>query len=194
MLCPLCITKWSLVFEVSISQHKYHVWWPGSTLLQLGIRHFIGKVCETLAFINPRQTLVVTADQQCTLTVQSKFDRRLYYGEDKFVIIIGWLLIELVVIRSVNTHMGWTVTITNAEVTSSGRTVILSASWMLPLDSYRTCQKSYLSGLIQRTRQQFSGERRNISSKLVSLSHIATSCQALARCTCFNPGLTMRPL
>jgi len=46
-------------------------------------------------------------------------------------------------------------------------------------------------------------KRWNISSKLVSLFHIVTSCQELAKCDCkrgcnrrckyLNPGLTMRP-
>ena len=62
------------------------------TLLLLDIRHIVDKVCNALAFINPRQNPAVTADQHWTLT------------QSKFVIIIGWFLIELAVFRLTDTQ------------------------------------------------------------------------------------------
>lgn len=88
------------------------------------IRHVMDKVRDTLSFLNPGQTPVITADQPLyALAKQIQWHWPEHYGEDKFVIMFGGLHIEMTALKSIGTLLkdsGWTSALVEAGVASPG--------------------------------------------------------------------------
>ena len=88
------------------------------------VRHVMDKVKDTLIFLNPDQTPVITADQPIfAVAKQIQWQWPEQYGEDKFVIMFGGLHIEMAALKSVGSLLqssGWTGAIVEAEIATSG--------------------------------------------------------------------------
>ena len=83
----------------------------------------MGKIRDTVAFLNPGQTPVIAADQPLFALAKQIQWQWPEYGEDKFVIMFGGLNIEKAALGSLGTlleHSGWTSAIAEAGVASSG--------------------------------------------------------------------------
>eukprot|EP00745_Piridium_sociabile_P027883 TRINITY_DN44892_c0_g1_i4.p1 TRINITY_DN44892_c0_g1~~TRINITY_DN44892_c0_g1_i4.p1 ORF type:complete len:307 (+),score=64.28 TRINITY_DN44892_c0_g1_i4:780-1700(+) len=82
------------------------------------------KVRDTVAFLNPGQTPVITADQPLyALAKQIQWHWPEHYGEDKLVIMFGGLHIEMTALKSIGTLLkdsGWTSALVEAGVASPG--------------------------------------------------------------------------
>ena len=82
------------------------------------------KIKDRVALLNPWQVPVIATDQPISAVmkqIQWHWPER--YGEDKFVIMFGGLRIEMAALRSAVTLLqdsGWTGTLVEAEVASSG--------------------------------------------------------------------------
>ena len=110
--------KRGLEFEVSIT-----------SLLPLlrdeaTVKHAMDKVRDAIAYLNPDQVPVITADQPIyALAKQVQWQWPELYGEHKFVIMFGGLHIEMAALRSLGTLLkdsGWTGALVEAGVASSG--------------------------------------------------------------------------
>ena len=88
------------------------------------VKHVLNKVSETVAFLNPGQTPVITADQPLyALAKQIQWHWPEKYGEDKLVIMFGGLHIEMTALKSIGTLLkdgGWTSALVEAGVASPG--------------------------------------------------------------------------
>ena len=88
------------------------------------IKHAMDKIKETVSFLNPGQTPVITADQPLyALAKQIQWHWPDIYGEDKFVIMFGGLHIEMTAFKSIGSMLegsGWTGALVEAEIASSG--------------------------------------------------------------------------
>ena len=82
------------------------------------------KVKEILAYLNPNQIPVITADQPIYAVLkQIQWQWPEQYGENKFVIMFGGLHIEMAALKSIGTLLlssGWTSVIVEADIASSG--------------------------------------------------------------------------
>ncbi|KAJ8364285.1 hypothetical protein SKAU_G00131160 [Synaphobranchus kaupii] len=97
------------------------------------VRHVMNKIKDTVAFLNPGQIPVITADQPIyAVAKQIQWHWPEHYGEDKFVIMFGGLHIEMAALRSIGNLLqgsGWTGALVEAGVASSGTAYsFLSAS------------------------------------------------------------------
>ena len=97
------------------------------------VKHCMDKIREVIAHVNPSQTPVMTADQPLyTIAKQIQWHWPEQYGEDKFIIMLGGLHIEMAALRSLGSILrgsGWTGVLAQAEVVSSGTAEsLLSAS------------------------------------------------------------------
>ena len=112
----------SLEFEVSIT-----------TLLPLlrdqahsiaTVKHVMDKVQDIVAFLNPGQIPVITADQPIYAVVkQVQWNWPEQYEEDKYLAMFGGLHIEMAALRSIGTLLqdsGWTGALVEAGMASSG--------------------------------------------------------------------------
>lgn len=88
------------------------------------IKHAMNKIREGVAFLNPGQTPVLTADQPLyALAKQIQWHWPDEYGEDKVVIMFGGLHIEMTALKSIGSILedsGWTSALVEADVASSG--------------------------------------------------------------------------
>ena len=79
-----------------------------------------------MTFLNPGQTPILAADQPLyALAKQIQWYWPDEYGEDKFVIMFGGLHIEMTNLKSIGSMLqdsGWTSTLVEADVASSGTT------------------------------------------------------------------------
>ena len=79
------------------------------------------KVRNTVAYLNPDQVPVIAAAANlCCSEANSVAEQ---YGEDTFVIMFGGRHIEMAALKSIGTLLqssGWTGTIVEAEIASSG--------------------------------------------------------------------------
>ena len=85
----------------------------------------MNKIRETVAFLNPGQTPIITADQPLyALAKQIQWYWPDEYGEDKFVIMFGGLHIEMTAMKSIGSILEdsewWTCALVEAGVASSG--------------------------------------------------------------------------
>lgn len=84
----------------------------------------MNKVRDAIAYLNPDQVPVITADQPIyALAKQIQWHWPDLYGEDKFVVMFGCLHIEMAAFRSLGTLLqssGWTGALVEAGVASSG--------------------------------------------------------------------------
>ena len=87
------------------------------------IKHVMNKIRETVAFLNPGQTPIITADQPLyALAKHVQWHCPDEYGEDKFVIMFGGLHIEMTAMKSIGSILedsGWTCDLVEASVASS---------------------------------------------------------------------------
>lgn len=88
------------------------------------IRHVMERIRETIAFLNPGQIPVITADQPLyALTKQIQWHWPQQYGENKFVIMFGGLHVEMAALKSIGSLLkasGWIEAIVEADIASSG--------------------------------------------------------------------------
>ena len=88
------------------------------------IKHVIQKVRDAVAFLNPGQVPVITADQPIfALAKQVQWQWPDRYGEDKYLVMFGGLHIEMAALKSLGTPLrdsGWTGALVEAGVDSSG--------------------------------------------------------------------------
>ena len=88
------------------------------------VRHSMDKVRDAIAYLNPDQVPVITADQPIyALAKQVQWQWPELYGEHKFVIMFRGLHIEMAALRSLGTLLqdsGWTGALVEAGVASSG--------------------------------------------------------------------------
>ncbi len=88
------------------------------------IKHVMDKVRDTVAFLNPGQTPVISADQPLyALAKQIQWHWPEKYGEDKFVLMFGGLHIEMAALSSIGSLLkgsGWTSALTDAGAASFG--------------------------------------------------------------------------
>jgi len=60
------------------------------------------KIKDTVAFLNPGQVPIITADQPIyAIAKQIQWHWPQHYGEDKFVIMFGGLHIEMAALKSI---------------------------------------------------------------------------------------------
>ena len=82
------------------------------------------KIKETVAYLNPDQVPVITADQHIyAVAKRIQWEWPEQYGKDKFVIMFGGLQIEMAALKSIGTLLqssGWTGALVEAEITTSG--------------------------------------------------------------------------
>ena len=104
------------------------------------IKHVIDKVRDTVAFLNPGQVPVLTADQPLySLAKQIQWTWPENYGESKYVIMFGGLHIEMTAFKMVGNLLkdsGWSNVLTEGETASSGT----SESFVLASSVTRTRQ------------------------------------------------------
>lgn len=113
--------KRNRLFEVSISVLLPLLRDPAHSVATL--KHSMDKIRETVTFLNPGQTPVITADQPLYALMKQIQWTWPDYDEKKFVIMFGGLHIELAALRSVGTLLegsGWTSAINEAGIASSG--------------------------------------------------------------------------
>lgn len=88
------------------------------------IKHVLNKVKDSVAFLNPGQTPVITADQPLfALAKQIQWHWPDQYGEDKVVIMFGGLHIEMTALKSIGSLLedsGWTSALVEADIASAG--------------------------------------------------------------------------
>ena len=87
------------------------------------IKHAMGKIRDTVAFLNQGQTPVIAADQPLFALAKQIQWQWPEYGEDQFVIMFGGLHIEKAALGSLGKLLeqsGWTSAIAEAGVASSG--------------------------------------------------------------------------
>ena len=121
---------WSAYHDSQARARPFHV--SISSLLPLlrdeahsvaTIRHVMGKIRDTVEFLNPGQIPVVAADQPLYALAKQIQWCWPEFGEDKFVIMFGRLHIEMAALRSVGTMIqdsGWTSALAEADVASPG--------------------------------------------------------------------------
>ena len=89
------------------------------------IRHSMDVVKQAVEFLNPGQVPVVTLDQPLfaiAKTIQWNWPE--LYGEDKFVVMLGGLHIEMAYISTIGDFLdgsGWTSALADADVTTPGK-------------------------------------------------------------------------
>ena len=100
------------------------------------------KVRDTVAFLNPGQVPVVTADQPIyALAKQIQWHWPEDYCEEKFIFIFGGLHIEMAALRSIGTLLhdsGWVSAITEAGIASAGT----ADSFLFGIRGPRECDRS----------------------------------------------------
>ena len=88
------------------------------------IRHSIDVVRKAVQHINPGQTPVLTCDQPLfTLAKQIQWKWPDTYGEDKLLVMFGWLHIEMTALETMGDWLqrsGWTQALVQAEITTAG--------------------------------------------------------------------------
>ena len=120
-----------LAFEVSIAAILPLLHEQAHSVATVG--HVMDKIKETLAYFNPDQIPVITADQPIFAVLkQVQWQWPVQYGGDKFVILFGGLHIEMAALKSFGTLLQssvWTSAIVEADIASNGTTEsFLSAS------------------------------------------------------------------
>ena len=87
-------------------------------------QHAMDKIKERLAYLNPDQIPVITADQPIYAVLkQVQWQWPEQYGERKFVIMFGGIHIEMAALKSIGTLLqssGCTSAIAEADIASSG--------------------------------------------------------------------------
>ena len=82
------------------------------------------KMQDIVAYLNPGQVPVITADQPIyALAKQVQWHWPEQYGEDKYLVMFGGLHIEMAALKSIGTLLqgsGWTGALVEAGVVSSG--------------------------------------------------------------------------
>ena len=88
------------------------------------VRYVMDKVKTILADLYPNQIPVITPEQPIySVLKQIQWQWPEQYGENKFVIMFGGLLIEMAALKSIGTLLqssGWTSAIVEADIASSG--------------------------------------------------------------------------
>ena len=92
------------------------------------MKHAMQKVKETTLYLRPDQVLVVTVDQPLfAIAKQIQWQWPETFGEDKFIVILGCLHIEIVAFKTIENvfnKSGWTAVLTEAVIASSGTAVV----------------------------------------------------------------------
>ena len=89
------------------------------------IKHGADVIMKATEFLNPGQSPVIHVDQPLfALLKQLQFSRPDFYGEEKLVVMLGGLHIEMVILRVLGDILdgsGWTQIINEAGITTEGR-------------------------------------------------------------------------
>ena len=88
------------------------------------IKHLLDVLIKSIHYLNPNQTAVISFNQPLyTLAKKFQWFQPTAYGEQKLVLMIDALHIEMVMLRSLDywvQRSGWAITPSNTGVTSSG--------------------------------------------------------------------------
>ena len=88
------------------------------------VRHVMEKIQEVVQYLNPGQIPVVTADQPIyAVAKQIQWHWPEQYGENRFVIMLGGLHIEMAALKSLGSFLqksGWTSALVEAGIASPG--------------------------------------------------------------------------
>ena len=89
------------------------------------VKHGMNLIKQATDLVNPGQVLVLTADQPLyTIAKKIQWTWPSIYGEDKFVVMMGGLHIEMALLKVIGDFLeggGWTSVMTSAGVTTEGR-------------------------------------------------------------------------
>ena len=104
------------------------------------IKHSITVVMKAVENLNPGQTAVIAFDQPLfALAKEIQWRHPDTMGEDKLVIMLGGLHIELAVLKAIGSWLsgsGWTEAVTKAGITSAGRAESLVTSAHITRTTY----------------------------------------------------------
>ena len=151
------------------------------------VRYVMDKVKETLAYLNPDQIPVISADQPSMMRSlnKTKWQWPERYRENKFVIMFGGLHIEMAALKYIGTLLqssGWTSAIVEAHIASSGTAEsFLSASSVTRTRQAHQIKASCIYKLLKNAYEYYSNEAVANADAILSFE---TWCQ---KCLKVNP-------